>query len=80
MKRLGRNGAEEIIEHPWFKGIDTEKLLQKKIPAPWLPPKADDGDTRNFDEKFKKMDVKESIIDGEKAKKIMQHKEIFDQF
>jgi serine/threonine protein kinase len=31
-KRLGSKGdSAEILEHPFFKGIDLDKLLQKKV-------------------------------------------------
>lgn len=36
-KRLGVNGAQEVKEHPWFKDFDFQKLLKKKIPAPYIP-------------------------------------------
>ena len=28
-KRLGLNGLEEIINHPWFKDIDRTALLKR---------------------------------------------------
>jgi serine/threonine protein kinase len=28
-KRLGANGAEEVLEHPWFSDINTTQLLGK---------------------------------------------------
>ena len=34
-KRLGRNGAEEIRAHRWFKGLDWNTLRQQR--APYLP-------------------------------------------
>jgi hypothetical protein len=33
--RLGRNGVEEIMAHPWFSGIDWMQL--RNIPAPFVP-------------------------------------------
>lgn len=30
-KRLGYNGIEEIMNHPWFKDINWDDLYQKKI-------------------------------------------------
>ncbi len=29
-KRLGMNGPQEILNHPFFKGIDQEKLRRKE--------------------------------------------------
>ncbi len=31
-QRLGAQGdVEEILGHPWFKGMDREKMLEKKV-------------------------------------------------
>ena len=36
--RLGQaNDMDEILMHPFFAGLDMSKLLQKKIPAPFVP-------------------------------------------
>ncbi len=35
--RLGRNGVEEILKHPFFAGLDTDKLLKKELEAPFKP-------------------------------------------
>ena len=36
-QRIGYNGIEEIISHPWFKNINWQKLEKKEIQAPYLP-------------------------------------------
>ena len=46
-KRLGFYGINEIKNHAWFKDINWDKLLMKKIISPYIPK---DGD--NFDKKF----------------------------
>ncbi|KAK6932043.1 Protein kinase domain [Dillenia turbinata] len=48
-QRLGTKGASEIKAHPWFKGIQWEKLYQME--AAFIPEVNDDLDTQNF-EKF----------------------------
>ena len=36
--RLGSKGDfNEIINHPFFRDVDFEKLLKKEIPAPYKP-------------------------------------------
>ena len=37
--RLGvlKNGASDVLEHPWFDGLDLKKIRKKKVPAPWIP-------------------------------------------
>ncbi|KAH7522081.1 hypothetical protein FEM48_Zijuj07G0099900 [Ziziphus jujuba var. spinosa] len=52
-QRLGTKGADEIKAHPWFKGIDWDKLYQMK--AAFIPEVNDELDTQNF-EKFEEAD------------------------
>jgi CRP-like cAMP-binding protein len=42
-------GDMDIRDHPWFAVIDTDKLLNKKIPAPWVPKIKDPLDASHFD-------------------------------
>ena len=79
-KRLGLNGKDEILSHPWFEGVDVEKLLAKEIDCPWKPEINSISDTGNFDQKFKTMGLKESIVTEESAEKIKKHKDDFDRF
>ncbi|KAL0349038.1 UNVERIFIED_CONTAM: Serine/threonine-protein kinase-like [Sesamum angustifolium] len=53
-KRLGTRGADEIKAHPWFKGIEWDKLYQMK--AAFIPEVNDELDTQNF-EKFEESDA-----------------------
>lgn len=46
---MGKRGAQDIADHPWFDGLDWLRLLRKELPAPWLPPISDPLDTSNFD-------------------------------
>ncbi|KPP79787.1 serine/threonine-protein kinase LATS1-like [Scleropages formosus] len=48
--RLGKNGAEEIKVHPFFRTIDfSTDLRQQQRPAPYIPKIAHCTDTSNFD-------------------------------
>lgn len=47
--RLGTRGAHEIKAHPWFKGIEWDRLYQ--MDAAFKPEVKDELDTQNF-EKF----------------------------
>ncbi|KAL5205401.1 hypothetical protein ABZP36_033610 [Zizania latifolia] len=47
--RLGTKGAHEIKAHPWFRGVEWEKLYQME--AAFIPEINDEMDTQNF-EKF----------------------------
>jgi serum/glucocorticoid-regulated kinase 2 len=50
--RLGsKNGLEDILQHPWIKTIEFEKLVGKQIEAPFKPKLSDDlMDVSNFDQ------------------------------
>ncbi|KAK7268888.1 hypothetical protein RIF29_21597 [Crotalaria pallida] len=48
-QRLGTKGVDEIKAHPWFKGIEWDKLYQME--AAFIPEVNDELDTQNF-EKF----------------------------
>lgn len=52
-RRLGTKGAYEIKVHPWFKGIEWDKLY--KMEAAFIPEVNDELDTQNF-EKFEEAD------------------------
>lgn len=52
-RRLGTKGAYEIKAHPWFAGIEWDKLYQMK--AAFIPEVNDELDTQNF-EKFEEAD------------------------
>lgn len=43
--RLGTNGYEEIMEHPWMKKVNYEKVLKKVYKPPFLPTLKDQFDT-----------------------------------
>nr|KYP37508.1 Serine/threonine-protein kinase CBK1 [Cajanus cajan] len=52
-QRLGSNGANEIKAHPFFDGVEWDKLYQME--AAFLPEVNDELDTQNF-EKFEEAD------------------------
>lgn len=49
-QRLGRYGAEEVMVHPWFSGIDWEELARQKEDAfvPFVPAPSNETDTSYF--------------------------------
>jgi serum/glucocorticoid-regulated kinase 2 len=41
-KRLGaKSGADEILAHKFFKGVNVKKILEHKFKAPYIPQKSD---------------------------------------
>ena len=48
-KRLGRNGAEEVKQHPFFKNVDWKHVKETMMP-PFIPQLNSIFDTKYFDE------------------------------
>lgn len=79
-ERLGAKGTAEVLGHPWFSGLDQQKLLSKEIPVPEDEKpvlSADPLDLRYFDDEFTAMPQRESIVDA-KAQRLIQ--KCSDQF
>lgn len=53
-KRLGSsiNDAADIKAHPYFRGVNWDDFLQKKVPPPFIPVIQHEKDVSNFDEEF----------------------------
>lgn len=51
-KRLGnvKGGASTVKAHPWFKGIEWERLYHREMQGPIVPHLKSADDTRNFDD------------------------------
>jgi len=49
-KRFGnlKGGAKDIKNHRFYKKLDWELLVNRKLPAPYKPPVKGKGDTSNF--------------------------------
>ncbi|KAJ3432777.1 serine/threonine-protein kinase ypk2/ykr2 [Anaeramoeba flamelloides] len=60
--RLGTKGAEEIKKHPFFSGLDWEKVYNKEYTPEFLPKISDLTDVRNFDEEFTDEKVVDSLV------------------
>uniref|UniRef100_A0A3Q2NSJ2 Protein kinase N1 n=1 Tax=Fundulus heteroclitus TaxID=8078 RepID=A0A3Q2NSJ2_FUNHE len=48
----GEKDAEEVKKQPFFRNVDWEALLQKKVPPPFVPSIRGKEDVSNFDEEF----------------------------
>ncbi|KAI5618410.1 serine/threonine-protein kinase N1 isoform X3, partial [Silurus asotus] len=48
----GEKDAEEVKKQPFFRNMDWEALLQRKLPPPFVPTVGDKEDVSNFDEEF----------------------------
>ena len=36
-QRLGANGIDEILAHPWFADLNMEQLIAKQLTPPYVP-------------------------------------------
>ena len=66
-KRLGYNSADEVKNHPFFNGVDFDKVLRKEYKPPFIPKLKDDTDLRYFDEDFTKLSVDNEKPEEEKG-------------
>ena len=76
-ERLGYNSVDEIINHPFFNGVDFDKVLKKEYKVPFRPKLQGEMDLKYFDINFTE-DSMDSYED-EKKKKIINI-ENFDGF
>ena len=80
-KRLGYNkGLEEIKKHPFFKGLDFNLLLHKKIEAPYIPQIKNNTDVQHFDEVFTNEELAMSLIGGKEMEVVIANQELFNKF
>lgn len=56
-----RAGFESIPQHPFFKGISFEDVLERKIQPKYVPPRADGFGPVNFDREFTMENPQDSL-------------------
>ena len=62
-ERLGLNGPEEVINHPFFKGVDWDKLRRKEYDMPNKPEK-------NRQEQLAEIEAEGIQVDEQRAKQV----------
>jgi len=77
-KRLG--DAATIKAHPYFKGLDWEKLLRKEMPPPFIPPVTGKGDISMVDPAFTSEPVTLSDLPEGELKISAEHQKKFEGF
>ena len=60
----------EVMSHPWFSDIDFDKLIQKKLPAPFIP------DLENWEKNFDKDFISEELRESDAGKGVKNKVEI----
>ncbi|ETW01800.1 AGC/AKT protein kinase [Aphanomyces invadans] len=80
-QRYGTNSISDILDHPFFVGIDWDLLLQKKIEAPWKPHLTSTLDVKYVDTEFTELDVSDEVLSPtDKASKGMLFDKIEKMF
>ena len=59
-KRLG-NVITELLEHPFFRGLDWDLLLERKIAPPWKPKVTSELDVGYVDPEFTGLDASQEV-------------------
>lgn len=67
-ERLGKNGAEEIKNHPFFKGFGWESVRKQK--APYVPQVTSEISNENFDHFDEEQSPRDKSSRGKKNRKI----------
>lgn len=72
-KRLGnmKNGADDVKRHRWFKGIDWQDVIGRKLQPPIVPRVNYEGDTRNFDD-YPEQDIKDAPYVSEAEQRLFE--------
>lgn len=51
-QRLGAGGADEVKAHVWFRGVNFDEVIQKRLPPPFVPVVDHNLGLQNFDKEF----------------------------
>ncbi|KAJ6241219.1 non-specific serine/threonine protein kinase [Anaeramoeba flamelloides] len=71
--RLGNNGVTEIKSHPFFHGIDWDKIEKRKMTPPYIPKVNGETDTRHFEDfEDEFSDEEENFLSDEDIKQLEQ--------
>ena len=82
LRRLGaKSDYQEVLQHPFFQGVDIQKIKNKTVPAPYHPEINDD--LKYFDQKLvtkQEKDFAESLVNDKHKKLILKNQHKFDGF
>ena len=79
--RLGSiDDINEILDHEWFKGIDTNHVMEKMIVPPFTPEVKGDDDTSYYHDVEESISLKDTYIPKDAADKIKSYNSEFTGF
>ncbi|KAK3252788.1 hypothetical protein CYMTET_37934, partial [Cymbomonas tetramitiformis] len=76
----GPRGAQEVKEHPFFKNVDWDSVLEKRIKPPYAPPRKGSTDTQHFDDEFTRELPLDSVCVRDPAMEKLMRDARFDSF
>ena len=81
-QRLGATrGAKELLEHPWLAELDSDKIMKKKIEAPFVPELEDDLlDVQHFDESITAEEAVNTMLTPAVSSKVKKYSQAFNEF
>jgi len=80
-KRLGSaDDVNDIRQHPFFKGLNWEKVLKKEVDSGFKPKVKGDLDTDNFEDTFTNEPVVDSVVAGSALSTDLGDQEQFQGF
>lgn len=77
-QRLG--GLEELKKQAFFKDVDFDQILSKKVPPPFKPEISGKLDIRNFDEEFTSENIQMTQLSDTAMNLIKKNQEKFGDF
>ena len=82
MDRIGcrQEGAEEIKNHPFFNGMDWEKLFNKEVQPPFVPDVSTEDDVSKIDPEFLAEVPHETPAENSALMKTLAEETNFDNF
>lgn len=74
-ERLGsQGGLDEILNHPWFKDLDPQKMLKKEYTPEFKPKVSKDiFDVSQFDKMFTSEEAIHSVLPQSAQRKIIKN-------
>ena len=80
--RLGANGGDEVLAHPFFSSINLNELMERNVKAPFRPMTTDPDKMRQSCKQIVKLkNLEETLIPSENIQLIKNaDKEVFNDF
>jgi hypothetical protein len=78
--RLGTNGAEDIMNTPFFRVLDFDALYRRELPPPFAPEVQNEFDTKYVPKAYLQAEAKDSFVEKSTSKKKSDQAPVFEQF